>query len=317
MNAAPRYLALSGGVGGAKLADGLARVLPPGALTVAVNTGDDFVHLGLTICPDLDTVLYTLSGLANQQQGWGREGESWAVMEELRRLGGANWFRLGDRDLALHLLRAQLLGRGCTLSQAIAEIARTLSIASRVVPLSDQAVRTVIDSDEGPLDFQEYFVRRRCQPKLRALRFDGAAAARLSPGLLDALDDPALAGVILCPSNPYLSIAPMLAVADLRERLRKLQVPVLAVSPIVGGEAVKGPAAKIMRELGVQPTATTIAGLYSDFVDTVVIDVSDAHLAGAASIAVAPTMMRTLTDRMHLAQACLDLLRQAAATRSG
>ncbi|MDB5976858.1 MAG: domain, 2-phospho-L-lactate transferase 2 [Nevskia sp.] len=308
MSAAPRYLALSGGVGGAKLASGLAQVLPTGALIVAVNTGDDFRHLGLTICPDLDTVLYTLAGLANREQGWGREGESWQVLDELGRLGGDTWFRLGDRDLALHLLRSQLLGQGLTLSQAITEMANRLSIHTEVAPLSDDPVRTLVETDQGLLEFQDYFVRRHCAPAVKALHFDGAAQAVLAPAIRRALDDPALAGVILCPSNPYLSIAPMLAVPELRQRLRQLQVPVIAVSPIVGGEAIKGPTAKIMRELGLQPSAVAISELYGDFLDLTVVDIQDAALATGDHFAVAPIVMKTIEDRVDLARRCLALV---------
>jgi LPPG:FO 2-phospho-L-lactate transferase len=308
---AARYLALSGGVGGAKLVAGLAQVLPADALTVAVNVGDDFEHLGLTICPDLDTVLYTLAGVVQPQQGWGRADESWNVLEELRRLGGASWFALGDRDIALHLLRRQLLQQGFTLSQASVETSRRLGVAVTVVPVSDHPVRTLVATDQGRLAFQDYFVRLRCEPQIRSLEFEGAAAAPLAPAVRAALENPELAGVILCPSNPYLSVAPMLAVTELRERLRALTVPVLAVSPIVAGQAIKGPTAKIMRELGVQPTAGVIADLYADFVDAVIVDTADAALAAAdRRFVVAPTVMHTLEQKAALARACLALIGQ-------
>jgi LPPG:FO 2-phospho-L-lactate transferase len=306
---AARYLALSGGVGGAKLVAGLAQVLPADSLIVAVNVGDDFEHLGLTICPDLDTVLYTLAGVVHPQQGWGRADESWNVLEEIRRLGGESWFALGDRDIALHLLRRQLLQQGLTLSQASVEVSRRLGVAITVVPVSDHPVRTLVATDQGRLAFQDYFVRLRCEPQVRSLEFEGAASASLAPAVRAALEHPDLAGVILCPSNPYLSVAPMLAVTELRERLRALTVPVLAVSPIVAGQAIKGPTAKIMRELGVQPTAGVIADLYRDFVRAVVVDTADAALAAAdRRFVVAPTVMKTQEQKAALARDCLALI---------
>jgi LPPG:FO 2-phospho-L-lactate transferase len=306
---APRYLALSGGVGGAKLVYGLAQVLPAESLVVAVNVGDDFEHLGLTICPDLDTVLYTLSGRVHPEQGWGRADESWGVRDELRRLGVDTWFALGDRDIALHLLRRDLLQRELTLSEVSTELARRLGIAITVLPISDDRLRTMVDTDRGRLEFQDYFVRWRCEPTLRSLDFHGASSAALAPGVRAALESPDLAGVILCPSNPYLSMAPMLAVTGLRERLRTLPVPVIAVAPIVAGQAIKGPTAKIMRELGVEPTAAVVADLYADFVDAVIVDTVDAELAAAdARLVVAPTVMRTSDQKTSLARACTALL---------
>ena len=305
----PRYLALSGGVGGAKLVAGLAQVLSADSLIVAVNVGDDFEHLGLTICPDFDTVLYTLAGLVNPQQGWGRSDETWGVLEEVRRLGGESWFALGDRDIALHLLRRQLLQQGLTLSQANLELSRRVGVAISIVPVSDHPVRTIVATDRGRLAFQDYFVRLRCEPQVRSLEFEGAASAPLSPTVRATLESADLAGVILCPSNPYLSVAPMLAITELRERLRSLRVPVVAVSPIVAGEAIKGPTAKIMRELGVQPTAGVIADLYADFVDAVIVDTADAALAATDErFVVAPTVMKTLEQKTALARDCLALI---------
>src|SRR3546814_61616 len=295
----PVYLALSGGVGGAKLVAGLAQVLPPQSLVVAVNTGDDFEHLELTICPDLDTVLYTLAGVVHKQQGWGRADESFGVLDELKRLEGDGWFTLGDRDIALHLLRRELLARGLSLSEVSADLARRLGVATTVLPVSDQAVRTIVHSDQGALAFQDYFVRLRCQPTLHALTYEGAERARLAPPLRELLASPRLAGVIVCPSNPYLSLAPMLAIRELRETLRAVQAPVIAVSPIVAGEAIKGPTAKIMRELGVQPHAGIIAELYADFVNAVIVDQADAELAAHdPRFVVAPTLMTTLEQKI-------------------
>jgi len=303
------YVALSGGVGGAKLAQGLAQVLPADSLVVAVNVGDDFDHLGLTICPDIDTVLYTLAGVVHPQQGWGRTDETFGVFEELRRLGGDSWFLLGDRDIALHLLRRQLLQQGLTLSDVTAQLARKLGVDAAVVPITDQALRTMVETDQGRLAFQDYFVRLRCEPKLHALEFQGAGSATLAPAVRAALAHPDLAGVILCPSNPYLSVSPMLAVTELRERLCALTVPVIAVSPIVAGEAIKGPTAKIMRELGVQPTAGVIAELYEDFIDAVLIDTADASLATTDKrFVVAHTVMKTLEQKAALARECIALI---------
>jgi LPPG:FO 2-phospho-L-lactate transferase len=306
-----KYLALCGGVGGAKLTFGLAQVLPADALTVAVNVGDDFEHLGLTICPDLDTVLYTLAGVVHPEQGWGRADETWGVLAELRRLKGESWFLLGDRDIALHLLRGQLLQQGRSLSEAIAELALRLGVVTSLAPVSDSRLRTIINTESGPLAFQDYFVRLRCEPSVRSVEFEGAADATLSPSVRAALDSKDLAGVIVCPSNPYLSVAPMLAIPELRERLRALTVPVLAISPIVGGEAIKGPTAKIMRELGVTPTASVIADLYADFVDLVIVDTADASLAANDSrFAVRATVMKNSEQKITLARECLALIRE-------
>lgn len=315
------YLALCGGVGGAKLADGLAQLLPPDVLTTAVNVGDDFEHLGLTICPDIDTVLYTLAGLAHPQQGWGRDGESWQVFEELGRIGGETWFRLGDLDIALHLLRRSLLDDGQPLDRVTADLARRLGVTATVTPASNQSLRTIVHTDAGALAFQDYFVRRRCEPAVQRLEYRGAQQAEPAPQVMAALEHPRLAGVILCPSNPYLSIAPMLAVTELRRRLCALSVPVVAVSPIVGGQALKGPAGKMMRELGVTPRADVIADLYADFVDAVLIDRQDQMLAeDDARLQVADTVMKSSADRTGLARVCLDLIAKLAsdgATRQG
>ncbi len=315
---ASRYLALCGGIGGVKLVHGLAQILPPESLVVAINVGDDFEHLGLTICPDFDTVLYTLAGVVHPQQGWGRADESRGVMDELRRLGGDDWFVLGDRDIALHLLRRQLLDSGKTLSEANAELARRLGVQLSLSPVSDRPVRTMLETDEGVLAFQHYFVRRRCEPIVRAIRYEGAETAMLAPLVRETLDSERLAGVIVCPSNPYLSIEPMLAIAELRERLRTLRAPVVAVSPIVAGSAIKGPTAKIMRELGVQPAADVINDLYGDFLDAVLIDEADAAMAvGNPRFVVAPTIMHTDEQKAALARECIALIQRLQRSRTG
>ena len=243
-----KVVALAGGVGGAKLVDGLAAVLAPDDLTVVVNTGDDFRHLGLSICPDLDTITYTLAGLANPQTGWGRRDESWSFLETLGRLGGPTWFRLGDRDLALHVQRTRRLAEGQPLSQVTAELCAALGVGVRVLPMSDQPVSTRVLTEEGELTFQDYFVARGCEPRVSSFRLEGLEAAQAAPGVLQALREAAV--VILCPSNPWVSLDPILALPGVRPSLA-LKFAV-GVSPIVGGQAVKGPAAKMFRELGLQ-----------------------------------------------------------------
>jgi LPPG:FO 2-phospho-L-lactate transferase len=305
---AGRIAALCGGIGGAKLALGLYRVLPPGRLTLIVNTGDDFEHLGLTICPDLDTTLYTLAGLANPELGWGRRDESWNFMNTLESLGGQTWFRLGDRDLALHVERTQRLKAGDTLSSVIAAVAARFGIHATILPMSDDPVRTRVATAAGELAFQDYFVRLRCAPAVRALHFEGAAAAAVAPGALAALKAPDLAAILVCPSNPYLSVDPILAVPGMRAALRAPGVPVIAVTPIVGGAAIKGPTAKIMGELALAPSPLTIARHYVGLIDGFVLDARDAALAAqfALPVHVADTLMVELCDRERLAREVLS-----------
>jgi len=302
-----RVVALSGGIGGAKLALGLYRVLPPDTLTVIVNTGDDFEHLGLHICPDLDTTLYTLAGLANPELGWGRRDETWTFMQTLEALGGETWFRLGDADLALHVERTQRLKGGATLSAIAADFARRLGIEAALVPVSDDPIRTRIATSDGELAFQDYFVRHRCAPRVQGIAYQGAAAARLAPPALAALQSAALEAIIICPSNPYLSVDPLLAVPQLLPAVRAARVPVIAVTPLIGGEAVKGPTAKIMRELGIAPTPRAIAQHYAAWIDAFVLDRADAGEAGAFDVPVhvTDTLMKSLGDRERLAREVL------------
>lgn len=307
-----RILALCGGIGGAKLALGFYGTLGAGELAVLVNTADDFEHLGLHISPDVDTVLYTLAGLADPQRGWGRAGETWQFMAELRRLGGADWFSLGDKDLALHVERTRRLRAGESLSAITAAIAGRFGIRAQVLPMSDQPVRTILSTDAGVLEFQRYFVGMRAQPAVRGIEYRGAAAAAASLAALDLLADPALEAVILCPSNPWLSIAPLLAMPALRAALSACRAPVVAVSPIVGGAAIKGPTAKIMAELGLDVTATSVARYYGNLLDGYVIDRSDAALAqdlGVRSLVTA-TVMQTHEDKQRLAREVLDFATQ-------
>ena len=296
-------LALSGGIGGAKLALGLTHVLAPEDLAIVVNTGDDFEHLGLSISPDIDTLVYTLAGLDNPEVGWGRRDETWTFMKALADLGGPDWFRLGDGDLAMHIERTRRLKAGETLSSVTADLARRLGIGPRILPASDDPVRTRLTTSDGVLDFQDYFVRLRCAPEVREIAFVGAETARALPEILDRLADDVLRAVVLCPSNPFVSIEPILAVPGLRQALRDTQAPVVAVSPIVGGQAIKGPAAKMMRELGISLTASSVAARYADFLDGFVLDECDAGLAGAipTRTLVTRTLMRDLETKTALA----------------
>ncbi len=314
MKRAAKVLALSGGVGGAKLALGLSRLLTPGELAVLINTGDDFTHLGLRICPDLDTVLYTLGGVVHPEQGWGRADESFGFMEELRRQGGPDWFLLGDRDLVLHVERTRRLADGERLSQIMNDVASRFGVASRLLPMSDAPISTLLDTDAGSLEFQHYFVRLRAMPKVRRLHFSGAAQARPTNEVLDLLRSRSLEAIILCPSNPYLSIDPILAVSGLRVALRAAGVPIVAVSPLIGGRAVKGPTTKIMQELGVEANASAIACHYRGLIDGLVIDESDDTLETRAAleamglrVSVTRTLMKTLDDRERVAAVAIDL----------
>ncbi|MFO1302161.1 MAG: 2-phospho-L-lactate transferase [Burkholderiales bacterium] len=302
-------LALSGGIGGAKLALGLSRVLPDGALTVLANVGDDFEHLGLAICPDIDTLLYTLAGLADPERGWGRRDETWHFMAALEALGGPAWFRLGDADLALHVERTRRLAEGATLREVTETLRRRLGVASRILPASDDPVRTRLHTSQGWLPFQDYFVARRCEPAVDAIEYAGAEHARACDEALAMLRDPDLRAVVICPSNPLLSIEPMLAIPALREALRACAAPVIAVSPIVRGMAIKGPTAKLLGELGWEVDALTAARRYGGLLHGYVIDEAEEERASEAPLRVvrAPTVMHSLDSKERLAQACLDL----------
>jgi LPPG:FO 2-phospho-L-lactate transferase len=288
---AGNVLALAGGVGGAKLADGLAKLLGE-RLTVIVNTGDDFTHLGLHISPDLDTVMYTLAGIANPQTGWGIAGETWNFLDQVERLGGPRWFRLGDRDLATHVLRSERLAAGETHTAVTAALCRALGVTTTLLPMSDDPVRTIIGTDDGELPFQDYFVRLACAVPVRSIRYEGASTAHLNPAVGRFAE---LSAIIICPSNPYLSVDPILAVPGM---------------PIVRGAAIKGPAAKIMTELGAPASAVGIARHYAGLVDGLVIDAVDAGLAAqiaaeGTAVKVAPTVMSNLGDRIALARTSL------------
>jgi LPPG:FO 2-phospho-L-lactate transferase len=297
-------IALSGGIGGAKLALGLSRVLPPEELMIIANTGDDFEHYGLTICPDTDTLLYTLAGLDNPQLGWGRADESWAFMETLAALGGADWFRLGDRDLALHVLRSQRLRAGDSLSAITDDFRQRLSIGPRILPMSDDPVRTQISTDQGWLDFQDWFVRLRAEPLARAVKFAGVEQARPQLALLEALRAE-LRGIVICPSNPFISIEPILAVPGLRDAIAASGAPVVAVSPIIAGQAVKGPTARMFEALGVTPSAAAVAARYGDLLDGYVVEHGDDTAGITPRVFHAATLMRDLADKTALARQVL------------
>jgi LPPG:FO 2-phospho-L-lactate transferase len=301
-------LALSGGIGGAKLALGLYRVLPPGALTVVANTGDDFEHLGLSISPDIDTLLYTLAGIDNPELGWGRRDETWTFMKALGDLGGETWFNLGDGDLATHVERTRRLAASESLSQVTNDFRQRLGVSARLLPMSDDRVRTRLRTAEGWLDFQDYFVRLRCVPVVGEIAFAGADKARPQAAFLDALADGDLRAVVICPSNPFISIDPILAMPGVREALRACQAPVVAVSPIIGGQAVKGPTAKMMAELALPVNAAAVAQHYGDILDHYVADEADANEIGdlGVPVTVTRTLMLSLEDREGLARAVLD-----------
>ncbi len=311
-------LALAGGVGGARLANGLAAVLAPHELTIAVNTGDDFEHIGLTICPDIDTITYTLAGRNDRTRGWGLTGETWSFMDELKHLGGPDWFALGDRDLAKHVWRTDRLKAGESLSAITADLARRQGVGAAIVPMSDQPVRTMIGTDQGELSFQDYFVRLRYEPALRTIRFAGADRAAIGPGLAAALGDPALKAILICPSNPILSLGPMLAIPAIRSALLERRVPCVAVSPFIGGQAVKGPAAKILLELGQEPGAQALLGLYAGIVDGILCDEGDPAAntqIGSVRIAATDTLMADDAGQQRLAKEALAFA--TSLTRAG
>lgn len=319
MTATAQVVALSGGVGGARLAHGLLQALPPDALSLILNTGDDFLHLGLHISPDVDTALYTLAGLANRQTGWGRRDETWRFMEALAQIGGETWFRLGDGDLATHVERSRRLLAGERLSTVVAAFAARLGIRARLLPMSDDPVRTRTLTDEGAFDFQHYFVRLQCRPRIHAIEFAGAASARPTPEIIAALRAPGLEAIVICPSNPYLSIDPILAVPGLRAALRGAGVPVVAVSPIIAGAAVKGPTARIMQELGMPAAASQVAQHYAGLIDGFVLDRRDAALAGDIGVPVhlCDTLMQSDADRLRVARETLAFARGLALPRPG
>ncbi len=309
-----RVVALSGGIGGAKLARGLDRILPHHSLSVIANTGDDFVHLGLSICPDIDTLLYTLSDRSDRTRGWGRANETWTFMNALRELGGADWFQLGDGDLALHVLRSHQLATGTTLSEITDNFAQMFGLTSRILPMSNDPVRTRVKTPEGWCDFQDYFVRQKTEPRVLALAFDGADDATANPAALNHLTSPETDVILICPSNPLISIDPILAVPGIRAALRASAAPVVAVSPIIAGASVKGPTAKMLAELNQPVSATSVLLHYKDILDGFIVDPRDvaALTPHASDIAIMDLdiMMHTDDDRDRVASAALSFAQQ-------
>lgn len=304
-----KTVVLSGGVGGAKLVLGLSYVLEGDALIVACNTGDDFDHLGLRVCPDIDSVLYALSNLSDQQRGWGRKDESWAFMSAVEHLQGPTWFKLGDGDLATHVMRTDWLRQGMTLTEATSELAARWRIKTYVVPMSDELVRTIVQTEVGELEFQDYFVGQQCAPTVSGFRFDGIEKALPQVDIMNALNAGPDA-VIIAPSNPYVSIDPILNLVGMHDVLKASRAPIVAVSPIIGGQAIKGPVAKMMTELGHDVSALGIARHYQGLIDGFIIDECDADLsADIQSLGiepkVLPAIMTDLESRISLAQATL------------
>ena len=307
-------LALAGGVGGAKLALGLSRILSPQQLTIVVNTGDDETFHGLHVSPDLDTVMYTLSGLANPETGWGLEGDTFASNSMLKLYGVPAWFNLGDKDIGTHLRRTELLNAGWTLSQVTAELCSRLGVRHPVVPMSDGRVATIVNTDQGSLPFQDYFVRLRCEPVVHDIEFRGTPPP--SPAFMEALEG--AGAIIYCPSNPFLSIAPILSLPGVRERIASFRGPRIAVSPIVGGQALRGPAAKLMGELGFDVSCAGVASWYRGICDTLVMDRADEGQKDAVAALglrpeVASTVMVTDDDKTALARSVLELAEGAGA----
>ncbi len=307
-----KIAALSGGVGGAKLALGLYRAMDPSLLTMIVNTGDDIVMHGLHVSPDPDILIYTLAGVVNEETGWGRKGETLNVARGLEIYGRPTWFKLGDADLATHIHRTTLMKEGATLSRALDDIRQALGVRARILPMSDQFVPTFLETDEGRMHLQDYLVRRRCEPKLSGIVFDGIEGAKPAPGVLAALEE--ADGIIICPSNPLISIGPILAVPGIREALRKRRADVVAVCPLISGKSLKGPSDKMMMELGYEVSAMGVARLYRDICATLVIDEAD-EAAGPQIRAldiepvVRSTVMRTAADKEQLAGEVLALFR--------
>jgi len=309
-------VALCGGVGGAKLAQGFSMAVQSEDLSIIVNTGDDFQHLGLHIAPDLDSVMYALAELSDPVRGWGRRDETWTFMQALKALGGENWFQLGDGDLATHVERSWRLARGATLSEVTAHLCRALGIAPRVLPMSDDAVRTRVRTAEGWLDFQEYFVHQQCRPAVREFVFAGAESALAQPDALAALKRRDLRAIVICPSNPFVSVEPILAVPGIRAAIRQSDAPVVAVTPIIGGKAIRGPAAKMLAELGLEVSGAAVARRYAGIIDGFVIDETDPipePLPGVTFFSAA-TLMNSADDRLRLAQAVLRAADALSAT---
>lgn len=315
MSATPRILCLTGGIGGAKLARGLIAVMPPEEVAFAVNTGDDFTHLGMEVWPDFDTLVYTLAGLSNPVLGWGRSDETWAFHEELERLGGPSWFRLGDRDLALHAVRTQRLREGQSRAEVARAIAAAFGLRCTIWRAAAGELATRVITPEGELAFQDYFVRQQAKPLLKSVRFDASGMSGPDPQLAETLaDGQALEGLVIAPSNPILSIAPILAVEGLRAMITRCAAPVVAISPIVAGASIKGPTAKIFSELGLDISPVTVAREYSDMIDGIVIDPADVAMKGVIedlgiACHIAPIVMHDEESKAAVARETLAFIK--------
>ncbi len=310
-----RIVALAGGVGAARFLDGLVRLVPPGALYIICNTGDDAEIHGLHVSPDIDTVLYALAGLSDPRRGWGLRGDTFHCLERLGRLGAETWFQLGDRDLATHLYRTERLHQGATLSVVTRDLAAAMGVQATVIPMSDHPLRTRILTLRGGLEFQEWFVKRRCRDRVLRVRFEGGESAKPAPGVIEAIGG--ASAIILCPSNPIISIGPILKVPGIREALRRASAPIAAISPIVAGRALKGPAARMMKSMGLQASARQVALLYRDFLDTFILDRADERQARSIEalgmrVVVADTIMTSLARKKELARVALNAMGFAA-----
>jgi len=304
---------LSGGVGGAKLVLGLSHLLEPDDFVVIANTGDDFRHLGLKICPDIDTLIYTLANLVDEERGWGLKNETWNFLKSLKRIGGEDWFNLGDSDLAIHIERTRRLAAGETLSVITKDLLTSVGVKYTVLPMTDSTVSTIVETLDGPLAFQHYFVRDRCLPSVRSFHFDGIEKATPNPLIIKQLKNNAYSSVLIAPSNPFVSIDPILSVPTLKKSLLSVKGPRVAVSPIIGGKAIKGPAAKMMNELGVPVNALSIANHYRGFIDGIIIDEIDKDLSTeiedtGAQVLVTNTVMNSLKDKISLANECMKFI---------
>jgi LPPG:FO 2-phospho-L-lactate transferase len=299
-----RVTVLSGGVGGARFVQGLLDAIDPADVTVIGNIGDDLEVFGLYVSPDLDTLLYTLGGVADEERGWGRGGETWNARHAAAELGAEGWFQLGDKDLGLHLARAEALQRGEPLSAVTACFARALGIDARILPATDDRLRTWIQTDDGELPFQEWFVHRRHEPEVLGVRFEGAETARAAPGVLEALGEADL--IVIAPSNPFVSIGPVLAVQEIREAITSRQAPSLAVSPLIGGKAVKGPADKMMKRLAGGTGPLQVTQCYKGLIDALVYDESDGDVELDVRPIVTKTLMTDAASRRRLAEAALE-----------
>ena len=309
-----KILALSGGVGGAKLCRGLDQITDKDELVIIANTGDDFLYLGFYICPDIDTLIYTLAGENNIETGWGRMDETWKAHNIMGDLGADNWFKLGDKDLEMHVYRSKEIQNGTSLTEITQKVSKIWNINSKILPMSNHSIKTIIESDIGTLSFQEYFVKKQCIPKVESITFK-QKKAKASQTLLDEMNDNNLTAIIFAPSNPYLSIDPILSLSEIKNFLRTTSTPVIAVSPVVDGQAVKGPTTKIMSELGVEPSAVSIAKHYDGLIDGLILDVLDQNLVSQVEdIGIRTKVMNTIMhndqDKIQLAQAALDFAQE-------